>query len=614
MTRPTRRPTWMLVLALVAGCVPLQTPGAATSSSDGRVQAAGSSGAASVPGAAKPATDPLAAAQPPAGPAPRVSLAPGQPPATPPGPAQPGVGPQAAGIIGKLKTPTGLVAGPGFGLLALAQAGVAGATVTLVDAAGAPVSDETATTDAAGAFAFARLPASDRPFFVRARFAQAGQPLVLTAPAEPDGTNGLTVDIDAASTLVAARFARLLADGTLPAKPGARAQLLALEGAVREALADAGALPFLGEGAGDLVAAFDQLALDTPAVGERTAKLAAGAAERADEWTVTTVLDGAAWRAAGAEAGGAAPEDGEDEAAGLFALDPQGRVHVATASTPVRILRLDAAGAATEVAQLPADLVPPASLAFAPDGTLHAAALDEARATWVCAGSGGTLAKVAGGPIFRSRAAAGLGRIAVDAEGTIFAAAPRAQVIIALKPGRALPRIVAGALGQVGHQDGRGDAARFRRPTSVAFGPDGALWVADTNNACVRRLTWPVAGGPARVETVVGQPGEAFYRNGRGAFARVGRPTSVAAGPDGTLYLTDAGSARVRRITPQGSVFLVAGAGTPGSVDGPGPLARFTQPGHVAIAPDGALWVHDLDVGAAGGPAVKLRRIARTPR
>lgn len=605
MTASTRRPAWMLALALVAGCVP---PGGSVPAGSEARQTAGRPGAPAPEVFASQAPGPLGAAIKPAA-LPRVGVVPG--PAETAGVDLPAPAPRAAGIIGKLKSPGGLVGSTSFGLLALDQDTVAGATLSLVDGAGVRVSDETATTDATGSFAFKRLPAADRAFFVRAAFTVAGRPVVLTAPAEPPAEAGdLTIDVDAASTLVAARFAQLLADGSLPPKPGVLAKLRALEAGLRLAIADSNALPYLGPDASDLIAAFDQFALDAPAVAELTAKLATRAAERADEWTVTTALDGQALAPAGAADG----TDEDEGVGGVFALDAEGRVHVATNSQPVRILRLDAAGVASEVARLPDDLLPPASLAFAPDGRLHAAALDDRRAAWVCAGAAGTLAKIAGGPFFRTRAAAGFGRIAVDGAGTVYAAAPRAHVILALKPGQALPRIVAGKLGEPGHQDGDGPAARFRQPTGVSVGPDGALWVADTNNACIRRLSWPVAGGPAQVETVVGRPGEAFYRNGRGVFARVGRPTSVAAGADGTLYLTDAGSARVRRVSPQGSVFLVAGAGQPGATDGPGPLARFTQPAHVTIAPDGALWVYDRDAQAAGGPAVKLRRIARAPR
>ncbi len=615
---PNRRTSLTLLAALLAGCVvtPVKAPRPVATETTQAAAIREPRAPAGLPG------DPTAAggaANP--GERPRVSVQPGNgagpgdgpDPGAIPNP-DAGVGPQAAGIIGKLKSPTGLVAtnaGPAlasaFGLLALSQDAIAGATLRLVDAAGQPVSSERVTTAPDGSFRFQALPAGDQAFFIQAEFDLAGSPVVLRAPAEPpeDGA-GLKLDVDAATTLVAAKLGVLLRRGALAARPRALARFMRLAERVRAALAPE-TLPFLGRDSHDVVAAFDQLALDHDGIARVATEIAAAAAEPTDAWTVAPAVDAARLR----ELGVLTQAAGITEEGGVFAADAEGRLYLATDTAPVRIVRLDAAGTATDFASLPTDLLPPVSLAFAPNGELVAAGLDARKAMWICGGPGGALTKRAGGPFVRTRdenALAALGRIAVGADGQIFVPMPKLHVVLAFEPGKALPRKVAGRWGLPGHQDGPADEALFRFPYSLATGPDGAIYVADTRNACIRRLVKGAAG--YSVETVAGRPGEAFYRNGRGAFARIGRPTGVALDASGNLYLTDAGSRRVRRISPQGSVFLVAGSGADGSADGPGWRASFSTPQHLAAAADGTLFLHDSGPGPDGQPLERLRRIS----
>lgn len=616
---PSPRASLTLVAALLAGCV--AAPGPVSQPGQEATQAAARGGRVAQPPAPAPPTTE----------APRVTVQPGQAPTGAGEVPDPGaaIGPQASGIIGKLKSPTGLVAtNAGFGLsqafrlLDLGQDPVAGATLTLVDADGAPVSAERATTGPDGSFRFEALPAGDAAFFVQAEFALAGAPVVLRAPAEPPDAGALEVEVDAASTLVAAKFRGLVRRGTLTKRPRALAKLAKLAARVRAALAPE-TVPFLGRASRDLVAAFDQLALDDAAVARLAADVAPAAAEPDDAWAVGPAVDAARLRELGVLTGAGtspAPDGAEAEEAGfgadggVFAADAEGALYVASDTAPVRIVRLAPDGTAADFATLPTDVLPPVSLAFAPAGELVAAGLDARRAMWICAGTGGVLTKRAGGPFVRTRdedALASLGRIAVDRDGSVYVPVPKLHVVLAFAPGQALPRKVAGRWALPGHHDGPADEALFRFPYSLATGPDGAIYVADTKNACVRRIVPAATADAGRtVETVVGRPGEAFYRNGRGAFARVGRPTGVALDAAGNLYLTDAGSRRVRRVSPQGSVFLVAGTGEAGLDDGPGFRARFTAPSHLAAASDGTLFVHDLGTDAGGQPREAIRKLS----
>ena len=142
-------------------------------------------------------------------------------------------------------------------------------------------------------------------------------------------------------------------------------------------------------------------------------------------------------------------------------------------------------------------------------------------------------------------------------------------------------------------RDGVGADASFARPTGVAVGADGAVYVADNSSNKIRKIT--MSGGVATVSTLAGS-GQAGSADGTGAFATFSIPYGVAVGADGALYVTDQGSHKIRKITVSGGVATVstlAGSGERGSADGTGAFATFSTPSGVAVGADGALYVAD---------------------
>ena len=82
--------------------------------------------------------------------------------------------------------------------------------------------------------------------------------------------------------------------------------------------------------------------------------------------------------------------------------------------------------------------------------------------------------------------------------------------------------------------------------------------------------------------------------DGRGPLARFSGPVGVAVDGDGNLYVTDNGNHTIRKITPAGVVTTLAGtAESYGSADGRGPLARFSRPYGVAVDGVGNVYVAD---------------------
>jgi sugar lactone lactonase YvrE len=138
---------------------------------------------------------------------------------------------------------------------------------------------------------------------------------------------------------------------------------------------------------------------------------------------------------------------------------------------------------------------------------------------------------------------------------------------------KAIVSVVAGD-GVPGTVDGIGTRTRFSEPFGIAAAPDKTIFVADAGHSDrIRRIT-----PDGHVSTVAG------------GFST---PSGLALAPDGTLYVADTGNHAIRRITPDGSVTALAGDGTPGYADGPAHQARFNGPIGIAVAPDGRIFVAD---------------------
>jgi DNA-binding beta-propeller fold protein YncE len=138
---------------------------------------------------------------------------------------------------------------------------------------------------------------------------------------------------------------------------------------------------------------------------------------------------------------------------------------------------------------------------------------------------------------------------------------------------RATVAVLAGD-GVPGTIDGEALRARFSEPFGIAAAPDGTIFVADAGHAHrIRRIS-----PDGHVETVA---------------SGFSTPSGLALAPDGTLYIADTGNHVIRRITPEGLIATVAGDGTPGHADGPAHQARFNGPIGIAMARDGRILVAD---------------------
>ncbi len=182
--------------------------------------------------------------------------------------------------------------------------------------------------------------------------------------------------------------------------------------------------------------------------------------------------------------------------------------------------------------------------------------------------------------------------LAVDSAGNIYVADSWNHTIRRVSPtGSVTPR--AGLAENPGSADGIGSAARFNFPSGVAVDSATNIYVADTWNRTIRKVT------PARVvTTIAGQIGSAGSADGIGNVARFNYPSGIAVDSAGNVYVADAYNNTIRKLTPIGTNWVVTTlGGMPGfygTADGTGSAARFSNPNGVAVDSDGNLYVADF--------------------
>jgi sugar lactone lactonase YvrE len=176
--------------------------------------------------------------------------------------------------------------------------------------------------------------------------------------------------------------------------------------------------------------------------------------------------------------------------------------------------------------------------------------------------------------------------LALDAAGNVYASDFENCAIRKITPDGVVTTFAGGDPKQVGYADATGTAARFNKPYGVAVDKDDNVYVADSENYRVRKIT------PAGAVSTLAGSGVQGTEDGVGAAARFNRLHGLAVDKNGNVYVAD--GSRVRKITPAGEVTTLAGDGE-GFIDGKGTEARFSSVSDLAVDANGYLYATDLD-------------------
>lgn len=173
--------------------------------------------------------------------------------------------------------------------------------------------------------------------------------------------------------------------------------------------------------------------------------------------------------------------------------------------------------------------------------------------------------------------------VAVDGSGNVYVADGNNRCIRKVTPSGVVSTL-AGS-GTEGLADGTGTDAQFKALWSLAVDAGGNLYATDWN--CIRKIT------PGGVVTTLAGSEAAGFADGPASMARFAGPTGVAVDRRGNVYVADTGNYRIRKITPSGEVSTLAGGSVDGVTDGTGRQARFTAPMGLGVDAEGNLYVGD---------------------
>lgn len=174
--------------------------------------------------------------------------------------------------------------------------------------------------------------------------------------------------------------------------------------------------------------------------------------------------------------------------------------------------------------------------------------------------------------------------LALDASGNLYVADANNHRIRKITPSGTVSTLAGST---AGFNNSTGSAAQFNFPTAVAVSPAGNVYVADSNNHRIRMVT------PAGAVSTFAGSGSQGTAEGIGASAQFDHPSGIEIDSAGNLYVIDTWNSRLRKITPGGQVTTLAGSSY-GYANGTGSAAQFRQPeGSPAVDGSGNIYVAD---------------------
>ena len=185
--------------------------------------------------------------------------------------------------------------------------------------------------------------------------------------------------------------------------------------------------------------------------------------------------------------------------------------------------------------------------------------------------------------------------IAFDTAGNIYIADTGNHVVRKVNTSGIISTVAGNNSSAYSGDGGPAIDASLSEPSGLAFDGAGNLYIADTNNNCIRIVT-----PDQNIHTFAGQCSYALFQGdgGPATQAKLNKPYSVAVDPYGSVYISDTQNERLRKVTPDGIINTIAGSGTPGALgfagdNGPALQAEFSSPSGLALDASGSIYIAD---------------------
>ena len=181
-----------------------------------------------------------------------------------------------------------------------------------------------------------------------------------------------------------------------------------------------------------------------------------------------------------------------------------------------------------------------------------------------------------------------LSGVVISAQGTVYVSDWGNHCIRKISPAGIVSTLAGN--GTAGFADGAGTAAQFNRPEGLALDAQENVLVADSYNNRIRLIT------PAGVvSTLAGSSAQGGFADGPVGRAQFYWPNGVAVDAAGTVYVADTGNGRIRKISSTGTVSTIAGTAQCGGTDGAAKTATFNYPTNIALNACGKICVAEAN-------------------